>query len=197
MSVRRHGLLAAGSFLGLGVANGVLGASYAASKHPVSYAEGQTTFNGSEVKGFYAAMEETGTLGQYWQTQFIDFGFIAMLMITGVTVGLLLARLGAPGSIVSGLGRLVAVAVPAGALFDVIENLISFVMLADPQGFPSWLAIPYSSAAVAKFGLVGLGIVALIGALAAHIVRTSVRFCQSGSLRWTDEDRTGVAQALG
>jgi len=175
LSVRRHGLLVAGSVVVLGVVNAVLNASYAASGHPVSYAEGQTTFSGSEIKGFYAVMEDGGTLGRYWQTQFIDFGFIAMMIVVGGAVGLLLARLGHPGSVAARLGRLAAVVIPLGAAFDVVENLISFVMLADPQGFPEWLAVPYSAAAVVKFGLIGLGMVALIGSLIALLVGRTLR----------------------
>ena len=38
-----------------------------------------------------------------------------------------------------------------GAAFDALENLVSFVMLADPQGFADGLALPYSTFAVAKF----------------------------------------------
>ena len=37
------------------------------------------------------------------------------------------------------------------ATFDALENGVSFIMLADPQGFADWLIYPYSSLAVAKF----------------------------------------------
>ena len=174
LSVRRHGLLAIAAVLLLGVVNVVLDASYAASNHPVAYAEGQTTFSGSEFKGFYAVMEEAGTLGRYWQTQFIDFGFIAMMIVVGMTLGLLFARLNRPGSLPTRLGRMAALLIPLGAVFDVIENLISFVLLADPQGFPDWLAIPYSTAAVIKFLLIGLGMLALLGSIVGSVVRRFV-----------------------
>lgn len=170
LSVRRHGLLAVASFVLLGIVNVVLDASYAASNHPVAYAEGQTTFSGSEIKGFYAVMEEAGTLGRYWQTQLIDFGFIAMMIAVGLTLGHLFARLNRPGSVSARLGLAAALLIPLGAVFDIIENLISFILLLDPQGFPDWLAIPYSAAAVIKFVLIGLGVLALLGSLLGWIL---------------------------
>jgi hypothetical protein len=36
---------------------------------------------------------------------------------------------------------------------DIIENLLSFGMLIQPDSIPQTLALIYSSAAVAKFGL--------------------------------------------
>lgn len=179
LSVRRHGLLAIAAVLLLGVVNVFLDASYAASNHPVAYAEGQTTFSGPEIKGFYAVMEEAGTLDRYWQTQFIDFGFIAMMIVVGVALGHLFARLNRPGSLPARLGRMAALLIPFGAVFDVIENLVSFVLLADPQGFPDWLAIPYSTAAVIKFLLIGLGMLALLGSIIGSIV---ARFVGRGTV---------------
>ena len=38
-----------------------------------------------------------------------------------------------------------------GALADAVENLISFAMLADPQGFADWIALPYSAFAVLHY----------------------------------------------
>lgn len=170
LSVRQHGLLAVCAVVLLGVVNTILDASYAASNHPVAYAEGQTTFSGSEIKGFYAVMEEAGTLNRYWQTQFIDFGFIVMVIIVGLVLGFLFVRLNRSGSVPARLGRAAALLLPLGAIFDVIENLISFVLLADSQGFPDWLAIPYSAAAVGKFLLIGLGMLALLGSIGGAIV---------------------------
>ncbi len=44
-----------------------------------------------------------------------------------------------------------------GTMFDVIENLISFVMLANPNEFANWIALPYSAVAVAKFACITVG----------------------------------------
>ncbi|NBR89284.1 MAG: hypothetical protein EBS68_05115 [Rhodobacteraceae bacterium] len=58
----------------------LLDESYAASKYPVDYATGQLAFSAEKLEGYYAVMSEAGTLGTYWKTQFIDFGFIASVI---------------------------------------------------------------------------------------------------------------------
>jgi hypothetical protein len=165
LPLKVHALVAAGSFVGLGAVNGILNQSYADSRFPVPYAEGQTTFSGSRVKEFYQFMIEQGTLDIYWRTQFIDFGFILAMVALGLTVGSLLARLNRPGSAGAKAGMAVTWLLPLGAAFDAIENLISFVMLAQPESFPDWLAVPYSTAAVIKFGFITIGMMAIIASL--------------------------------
>jgi hypothetical protein len=49
---------------------------------------------------------------------------------------------------------------------DALENLTSFVMLADPQGFADLLALPYSGFAVVKFALITAGMAAVLISLA-------------------------------
>ena len=159
-TLRAHALATGGAIVALAGMNNVLNASYTASKHPVGFAEGQTTFSGSEIKGFYAVMEASGTLDRYVATQLIDFGFIAAMALVGWTLGTLLRRLHQQGTWPHRLATITLVAVPLGAGFDVVENLISFVMLAQPSTFADWIAIPYSTAAVIKFVLVTAGFVA-------------------------------------
>jgi hypothetical protein len=54
--------------------------------------------------------------------------------------------------------------------FDAVENLISFVMLADPDGFADVLVLPYSTAAVIKFVCIAVGMLALLAALLTGLV---------------------------
>jgi len=170
-----HAVAAFGSFVYLGIVNAILNANYAASNHPVPYAEGQTTFDGQEIKGFYAVMEAAGTLDRYVVTQLIDFGFILGMILLGVSLGSLLSRLNRAGSLFDRAGRAAAALITVGALFDVVENLISFVLLADSQGFPDWLAVPYSLAAVIKFVCIGLGMAAMPVAAVGAIVNRMQR----------------------
>ena len=142
-----------------------LDASCAASNHPVDYATGQTTFDADRIKGFYAVMEQAGTLDIYVRTQVIDMGFLTMIGVFGLLLGTLVARLGAPGSWARGAGLGAAVAAVFGALCDASENAVSFVMLADPQGFADWLALPYSGFAVVKFALITLAMALVLAAL--------------------------------
>ena len=54
---------------------------------------------------------------------------------------------------------------PWNAGLDVLENLVSFVMLNDPTDFVDWLIVPYSSFAAAKFGIYAIGYLWIIAAL--------------------------------
>jgi len=161
LTTRRHAAAAGASFVALGAMNAALNASYAASNHPVAYAEGQTTFDGARIKGFYATMDQAGTLDIYTWTQILDFGFIAAVALVGICIGSLLRRVNRPGSRSAQAGRLMTIAALAGASFDALENVVSFVMLAQPQSFANWLAIPYSTFAVIKFGFISVAMIAM------------------------------------
>ena len=170
-----HAGAALGAFGGLQWVQGKLDASYAASNHPVDYATGQTTFSGEAIKGYYAHMEALGTLDIYRTTQLIDFGFIAAMMLLAFFMSTFVGRFAAAGSwgrkaaVVAGLAGI------AGAGFDAIENLISFVMLADAQGFADWLALPYSGAASVKFALITLAMFSLLVAAALTLFQAIKR----------------------
>lgn len=141
---------------------GKLDASYAASNHPVDYATGQTTFDGQAVKGFYKHMEDAGTLDVYRTTQMIDFGFILGIFLVGLMLGALLWRMARPRSWAAKTALVAGSAAMLGALCDSIENLISFAMLANPQGFADWIALPYSGFAAAKFGLITVAMLSVV-----------------------------------
>ena len=147
--------VAVGAWMGTSVP---LDASYAESQFPVPYYVGQTTFDGDLLKTYYAHMIEQGTLGIYWRTQFIDFGFILAVIFTGFMVPSFVARLHPAGSWLRRVTLALAVALMLGGMSDAVENLISFVQLAAPQSFPNWITLIYSSFAVIKFGLIGLAV---------------------------------------
>lgn len=149
-----HGALAFVAFGLMRFANIILDASYAESLFPVPYYVGQTAFSGEQIKEYYAFMIDAGTLNVYWQTQFIDYAFIGMVIITGLLLPSFVARLHAKGSWLAAITFGFALLMPLGGLFDAIENLISFVMLSQPETFANWLAIPYSTFAVLKFGAI-------------------------------------------
>lgn len=157
-----HTATFAGSAAAFVWVKGRLDASYAASGHPVSYAEGQTSFSAEKIRGWYQVMTDAGTLDVYWRTQIIDYGFMAALFLLGLFGGLLVARLWRQGSIASWLALFGALAVPLGTVFDALENGVSFIMLADPAWFPSWLAVPYSGFAVVKFACILAGMLSII-----------------------------------
>jgi len=153
-----HLLLVAGSFAYFQMIKGILDRSYLASKHPVDFATGQTRFSAEAVRGYYAKMTNEGTLEIYWETQFIDFGFILAVILLGLFLASLPGRLATEGSWARRVSMGASITVICGGLCDLIENLISFVMLSDPAGFADWIAILYSSFAVAKFALIATGL---------------------------------------
>lgn len=163
------------SVLAFGGVKSALDASYLASQHPVDFVTGQTGFSASLVKSYYAQMSEAGTLGIYFKTQLIDFGFIAMMALTGLMLGTLIARLGVAGGFGRKLGFAAALCVMTGAGFDAMENFTSFVMLADPADFADWIAMPYSAFAVAKFGFIILG----MGLAVLSLLRTGYDWARS------------------
>ena len=84
--------LTAGAFVAQRVTQTVLDSSYARSGYPVPYYEGQLSFSASKLEGWYATMEQHGTLGVYWQTQLLDFAFIAATAVFFTALLLCVAR---------------------------------------------------------------------------------------------------------
>lgn len=170
LPVTVHAGLMLAAFAAFQAVKARLDASYAASGHPVNYATGQLAFDAEVIAGYYAAMQAGGTLDIYRQTQMIDFGFIASMMVLGALLGTLVARLGPDRSLGRRLGMAAAGLTLAGAGFDVAENLLSFALLRDPANLPQGLALAYSSAAAAKFALLTLAMLAVVASIVAGSV---------------------------
>jgi len=157
-----HAAAAIATVAGFQLAKGRLDASYTASKHPVDYMTGQTSFSGQTIKAYYAEMQDAGTLNVYFTTQLIDFGFIVAMACVGMFICTLIARLGRVDSLGRRVGLFAGLSFLLGAACDAIENGWSFVMLANPADFANWLALPYSTFASLKFGLVTLGMLLVL-----------------------------------
>lgn len=157
-----HVVLTAGVFGGFQWIKSKLDQSYAASLHPVDYATGQTGFSGETIKGYYAVMQDAGTLDVYRTTQLIDFGFLIALGCFGALLATLVARIARLDSWGRRLGVFAGLSAIMGACCDAIENGWSFVMLANPDGFSNWIALPYSGFAVAKFGFITLAMALVV-----------------------------------
>ena len=150
---------------------GVLDANYAASKFPVPFFVQQLSFSPEKMKAWYAYMVSQGTLGQYIHTQNIDSLFILgtfALFVLGLTF---LSRLFPAGSrsrkIMVGLALFSGFA----AIFDQCENLVSYIMLANPSGFPNVLAYVISSFSALKFGVfVATYLIAIISPVLALVL---------------------------
>ena len=152
-----------------------LAASHAASRFPVPYFEAQLSFSGEKLKGWYALLNEMGTFDVYLRTQHLDSLFIlSVLMLHGLAL-LLISRLFASGS----RGRRIMVICPLVSaitpLSDQLENLVSYVMLANPTGFADGLAYLYSSFAATKFAFFVFAYVAAPLGLIAGLANLAIR----------------------
>src|SRR5690348_14502156 len=76
----------------------ILDGFYARSGYPVAYYEGQLSFSAAKLSGWYSSMQRAGTLDVYWQTQFVDFAFIAATGLFFTALLLLVARAFPAGS---------------------------------------------------------------------------------------------------
>ena len=135
------------------VASAWLNSSYAASGFPVPYFEAQLSFDATKLKGWYAQLLQAGTLGDYLQTQHIDFVFIATVALLHPLALLLVGHLFTASSRARRWLTAAATLSLLAPAADAMENLVSYGMLADPLGFnPNW-ALLYSSFAALKFGM--------------------------------------------
>lgn len=149
--------------LTLAVAGNVLvSASFEAARYPVSLFEAQLAFSGPQIKEHYVTLIEQGTLDIFVRTQLLDFVFIVGLMLTYFFLHVATARAHQPGSFWRRFALALAVVLPILATSDALENLTSFIMLADPTGFPNWLAYVYSSFAAFKWAVNALGVGVII-----------------------------------
>jgi hypothetical protein len=150
--------------------------SYAASGFPVPYHVAQLSFSAAKLQGWYGELLRLGTLGDYVRTQVVDFVFIASVAVLHPAVLLLIGRAFAP----EGRGRRLMLTAAALSLIapaaDAAENLVSFVMLAQPTTFAPWLASLYSTLAALKFAMFTFAYAAaVIGVVAAVGVMLSKR----------------------
>src|SRR5690606_32700202 len=134
--------------------------AYVASQYPVPFYVGQTTFNALELKSYYQVMLDKGTLPLYWLTQCIEFGFIACTYFAFFTLSRSvfhsIKRVAPHAARWQKLAAWMCFIAPLAAVFDALENILSFVLLLQPTNFPDVLVYPYSSFAVIKFLLFAL-----------------------------------------
>lgn len=125
--------------------------SYEQSKFPVPFYEGQTTFDAVETKKHFQVLIENNTLDLFWVTQQIDFVYMFATLIFTVTVMAAVYKTLSFDKRWQDIAWIMIFIMPLNVVMDIMENLVSFVMLSDPLTFSDWLIIPYSTFAVAKF----------------------------------------------
>lgn len=161
-----HGLCALASLGTLAWVQQALAERYLLSKHPSQYRPGAPDFDADRVRTQLTQMQSEDTLDALVTAQLFDFWFMLAIAVFGIAFAGLVARFAKAGTQAASL---VAWAVPlvlTGVVFDICENLTSFVIFANPQGAADWLIYLYSGFAVLKF--VGLSLAGLV--LVAAIV---------------------------
>jgi hypothetical protein len=146
-------LIALTAFLFNLVATRELNAAYAASRFPVPYWQAQLSFDHLKLKGWYATLIEQDSLGLYFHAQYVDFLFIASVLVLHASALIVVARLHPAGSKSGEIMIWAALLSAFAPLFDALENLVSFAMLADPQSFNPALSLVYSSLSAGKFAM--------------------------------------------
>lgn len=133
-------------------ASSALTASYAASKFPVPYYVAQLSFSAEKLKTWYSTLMNSGTFDVYLQTQHQDSLFILSVLLLHPLVLVLISRLFLIDSKARKFMVCCALASAIAPISDQLENLVSYIMLANPQHFADGLAYIYSSFAAIKFG---------------------------------------------
>jgi hypothetical protein len=156
-------------------ASTILTASYIASKFPVPYYVAQLSFNPEQLKVWYGVLLEQGMLDKYLQTQHIDSLFIlSTLLLHGLAL-LLISRLFTANSKGRKIMVLCALISAIAPVCDQLENLVSYIMLANPRDFFSGLAYLYSSFAAIKFAFFVFAYVTAPIGLIAGLISVIIR----------------------
>lgn len=163
-------------------ASKTLTASYVASKFPVPYFVAQLSFSPEKLKAWYSTLIELGTFDVYVKTQHIDSLFIvSVLMLHGFAL-VLISRMFAANSKGRKIMVVCAMISAIAPICDQLENLVSYVMLANPTSFADGLAYIYSSFAATKFAFfVFAYIVAPLGLIAGLISIALNRYKQANN----------------
>jgi hypothetical protein len=151
-------------------ASHILTMSYADSKFPVPYFVAQLSFNPAQLKLWYAALIEQNTLQIYLLTQHIDSLFILSTLLLHSLCLLFISRLFSRVSKGRKIMVICALLSAIAPISDQLENLVSYIMLANPTGFFDGLAYIYSSFAALKFAFfIFAYAAAILGVIAGSI----------------------------
>ncbi len=147
-----------------------LNQSYENSGFPVPYHEAQLSFSPSKLKGWYSHLVENNNIEKYISTQNFDFVFILSIVVLHFIALIFVSRLFKEKSTGRKLLIFSAFISLLAPLFDALENLVSYLMLANPMGFSNYLAYVYSTLAAMKFGFFTFAYIAFaVGILTAMI----------------------------
>lgn len=124
---------------------------YVQSQFPVSFFVGQTTFDAAELKSYYAVLLEKNTLAKYLWVQIADYAFMLTVFVSFFALMAAVYRSLPQIRWLKAIAWAMLFIAPMAAVFDGLENAVSFLFIANPQDFSDWLVHPYSTLAVIKF----------------------------------------------
>src|SRR5699024_7143184 len=102
-------------------------------------------------------------------THLFDCVYILKVIFMGYTVRTFVSNLHKEGSCFNRYGKWFAFALPLGGLFDVLENIVSFFLTANPGFFSYWLVFTDSTLAVIKFVFLEIAVIWLVLSIIALV----------------------------
>ena len=149
------------SFIAFIFFNIYLGIMYENTGYPVPLIEGQTRFSAELLKSDFSALIDKNTLSDYILIQYLDAG---IMISTAVFFTLLSLYLSRQIRITKWKRKLIAISIlfPLSSFFDLAENIFLLQMVYNPEEFPTWLAILYSSSAVLKLFAFFIGLLSIV-----------------------------------
>ncbi len=114
--------------------------------------EAQLGFSGMYIKSKFDLMNEN-EMKLFILANIFDYIFMLAYGTFFFSTSLLLAEQLKEDSIWNKVGYVIAILGIISACCDALENIFLLLMASDPAGFPTWLGIPHSSFALAKFTL--------------------------------------------
>lgn len=149
----------------------ILESLYEKSKFSVPYFEAQTSFDATKIKVWYQELIDYGTMDIYYQTQYFDFVFIATVIAMGFFVWMFFGSILSKSSWFYEKRFYMSIFLPLAGLFDILENMVSFFMLANPTNFNDNLVYFYSGCASLKFLCWTIALLILITLLFTWLVQ--------------------------
>lgn len=149
------------SFIAFIFFNIYLGILYENTGYPVPLLEGQTRFSPELLRSDFSFLIKNNTLEDYILIQYLDVGIMLSTAVFFTMLALYIStKLKLPH-----WKKLIIVfssLFPVSSLFDLIENTFLLSMVYNPEHFPDWLAVSYSSSAVLKLLSFLIGVLSLV-----------------------------------
>jgi len=160
LSIKKYWIILTLSFIAFIGSNVYLGVLFDNTGYPVHLIEGQLRFDELLLKQDFSVLLKNGTLGDYKIIQYLD---ISIMISTAIFFGMLTLFIFRKNKVkyLQLFGITLSLLFPLSGLLDLIENIWLLIMLDKPTDFSSWLAFVYSSFALLKLIVFGVGLLGI------------------------------------